>query len=35
MTHNSIEGTLSAPEKIHCTIIEMTSEQEKWTELLK
>lgn len=24
-----------AQKKIHCTIIEMTAEQEKWTELLK
>lgn len=33
MARNSIKGTLSGPEIVHCTIIEMTAEQEKWTEL--
>lgn len=35
MIRNSIKGTLSVPEIVHCTVIEMTSEQEKWTEWME
>lgn len=35
MTYNSIEGILSDSEIVHSTIIEITLEQEKWTELLE
>lgn len=35
MTHNGIQGTLLSSEMVHCTIIQMTAEQEQWDELLE
>ncbi len=35
MTHNSIQGTPLGLEMVHCTIIQITAEQEQWMELLE
>lgn len=35
MTHNSIRGTPLGSEMVHCTIIQITAEQEQWMGLLE
>lgn len=35
LTHNSIRGTPLGSETVHCTIIQITAEQEQWMELLE
>lgn len=35
MTHNRIQGAPLGSEMVHCTIIQITAEQEQWMELLK